>query len=97
MAQHEINESERFQGEPHPPPASSLHPSTQAILQYFDFGHLPPQLAAVSGDFCSLAHSMAHQLSGPELTAGLRKLLEAKDCMVRAALTGSDPGVARQE
>jgi hypothetical protein len=29
---------------------------------------------------------MALQLEGPELTAGLRKLLEAKDCMVQAAL-----------
>lgn len=29
---------------------------------------------------------MASQLEGPELTAGLRKLLESKDCMVRAAL-----------
>ena len=29
---------------------------------------------------------MAVKLDGPELTAGLRKLLEAKDCFVRAAL-----------
>lgn len=30
---------------------------------------------------------MVDQLpDGPELTAGLRKLLEAKDCFVRAAL-----------
>jgi hypothetical protein len=29
---------------------------------------------------------MASRLDGPELTVGLRKLLEAKDCMVRAAL-----------
>jgi hypothetical protein len=29
---------------------------------------------------------MARNLEGAELTVGLRKLLEAKDCMVRAAL-----------
>jgi hypothetical protein len=27
---------------------------------------------------------------GPELTAGLRKLLEAKDCFVRAAVAAGD-------
>jgi hypothetical protein len=34
-----------------------------------------------------LADSLAGKLDGPELTAGLRKLLEAKDCFVRAALS----------
>jgi hypothetical protein len=36
----------------------------------------------------SAAHQFATApaLQGAELTAGLRKLLEAKDCMVRAAL-----------
>jgi hypothetical protein len=34
-----------------------------------------------------LAEAMIVELpDGPELTAGLRKLLEAKDCFVRAAL-----------
>jgi hypothetical protein len=33
------------------------------------------------------AHEMARALpDSPELTAGLRKLLEAKDCFVRAAV-----------
>jgi hypothetical protein len=63
------------------------HPTTAAILQYFAFDHLPPHLQAVSAPFHALAHDMIGQLTGPELTAGLRKLLEAKDCMVRAALT----------
>lgn len=60
------------------------HPSTTAILRYFEFDHLPQ---AVSEPFHDLAHMMVESgLDGPELTAGLRKLLEAKDCMVRAAL-----------
>jgi len=34
-----------------------------------------------------LAYNLVDQLEdGPEFTAGLRKLLEAKDCFVRAAL-----------
>lgn len=65
-----------------------MHPSTEAILKFFEYEHLPNRLQAISRPFHDLAHSMVedHELDGPELTAGLRKLLEAKDCMVRAAL-----------
>jgi hypothetical protein len=64
-----------------------MHPSTAAILKFFAFEHLPHDLRAVSEPFSVLAHHLASKLDGPELTAGLRKLLEAKDCAVRAALT----------
>ena len=64
----------------------SLHPATAAILRHFGYSHLPSHLASVSEPFHHLAHDMASRLDGPELTAGLRKLLEAKDCFVRAAL-----------
>lgn len=63
-----------------------MHPSTQQILQHFGYDHLPLHLQMVSVMFYDLAHALAESLEGPELTAGLRKLLEAKDCMVRAAL-----------
>lgn len=57
------------------------------ILKYFAFAHLPDKLKAVSEPFCQLALNMDRTLpAGPELSAGLRKLLEAKDCAVRAAL-----------
>jgi hypothetical protein len=65
---------------------SEQHPSTTAILRHFAFDHLREDLKAVSQPFHELAHEMAAKLSGPELTAGLRKLLEAKDAMVRAAV-----------
>lgn len=66
---------------------SSRHPSTTHILRYFEYDHLPANLAWFSAPFHALAHEMVDHLpDGPELTAGLRKLLEAKDCMVRAAL-----------
>lgn len=57
------------------------------IMKYFEFAHLPPHLQAVSGEAYGLACSMDALLpDGPEKSAGLRKLLEAKDCFVRAAL-----------
>jgi hypothetical protein len=57
------------------------------ILQYFDFEHLPKELQLISGPICDLAFKMATDLPNcAETSAGLRKLLEAKDCFVRAAL-----------
>lgn len=65
----------------------TTHPSTAAILRYFKSEHLPPQLRVVSYPFANLAHAMVGTLpAGPEVTVCLRKLLEAKDCAVRAAL-----------
>jgi hypothetical protein len=68
------------------------HPATQQILRWFDFGHLPEGLPrSVAGDCFAAAHSLVAQLpDGPELTTGLRKLLEAKDCLVRAAIAAQD-------
>ncbi len=70
-----------------------VHPATEALLEFFRFEHLPKHLRAVSGDFCDLAHSVAYnpRLQGAEVTTCLRKLLEAKDCAVRAALQALDP------
>lgn len=63
------------------------HPAGGAILRYFEYAHLPPHLQTVSAPIGRLAGEMYAALpDGPELTAGLRKLLEAKDCFVRAAL-----------
>jgi len=57
------------------------------IMGYFKYDHLPEKLAAISKPFCELAETLnrAH-LDGDEKNACLRKLLEAKDCAVRAAL-----------
>lgn len=63
------------------------HPSTMHLAKFFTYGHLPPHLQAVSRPCAELAGQMLAAIpDGPELTAGLRKLLEAKDCFVRAAL-----------
>lgn len=64
---------------------SDRHPGTRHFIQLFAFTHLPEDLQEVSAPFAALARDMILLLpDGPELTAGLRKLLEAKDCMVRA-------------
>lgn len=64
-----------------------MHPATEAILRHFSYAHLEGDLKDVSSQVCKLAHELAERLpDGPEKTAGLRKLLEAKDCFVRAAL-----------
>ena len=68
------------------PDKDSRHPSVIELLKYFEFAHLPPHLQEVSAPICAIAKVMAEQLEGPELTVGLRKLLEAKDCFVRAAI-----------
>ena len=66
---------------------SDRHPDTQQIARYFEYAHLPANLAAVSRECSDFAAHMIQTLpDGPELTTGLRKLLEAKDCFVRAAL-----------
>jgi hypothetical protein len=57
------------------------------ILKYFAYEHLPEKLQAISKPIGDLARQMDELLpNGAEKTAGLRKLLEAKDCLVRASL-----------
>jgi hypothetical protein len=57
------------------------------MLQFFAYEHLPTHLQAVSKPFCELAEQIVGTLpSNPERTVALRKLLEAKDCAVRALL-----------
>lgn len=63
------------------------HPATVHLLRYFAYAHLPSHLQTVSAPCGELAQAMVNTLpDGPELTVALRKLLEAKDAFVRAAL-----------
>ena len=56
------------------------------ILQHFEYRHLPEHLQKVSKLYHDMAHAAIEALPMcAELMAGLRKLLEAKDCFVRAA------------
>ena len=57
------------------------------LMQFFTFAHLPANLQTVSKPCGELAKLMDDTLpETAEKTAGLRKLLEAKDCFVRALL-----------
>ena len=66
------------------------------IIKYFAFAHLPAHLQGVSKPVGQLAEQLEQLLpDGPEKSAGMRKLLEAKDCFVRAALDMPKPAAAR--
>ena len=59
----------------------------EPLMQFFAYSHLPEHLQAVSKPFGELAENIVNTLPrNPERTTALRKLLEAKDCAVRALL-----------
>ena len=61
--------------------------SENKIMKYFEYKHLPEHLQKISAPLCEVAIEMNNTIeNSAEKTAGLRKLLEAKDCLVRAAL-----------
>lgn len=69
------------------PTAQAQPQASSPIIAYFACDHLPPKLQAVSAPIRDLALKMDAELpNGAEKSAGLRKLLEAKDCFVRAQL-----------
>lgn len=77
--------------------ASDIHPApleftteqitTDPVLRYFHYAHLPESLREVSEPFCRLAGLLVDRLPrNAERSVALRKLLEAKDAAVRANL-----------
>jgi hypothetical protein len=59
----------------------------EPLLQFFSWDHLPPHLQEVSKHFMGIANMIVSTLPrNPERTVALRKLLESKDCAVRARL-----------
>jgi hypothetical protein len=66
---------------------AGYHPSVLHVLQFFACGHLPDRLKDVVRPFRDLATQCADRApQSQETTVCLRKLLEAKDAAVRAAL-----------
>lgn len=64
-----------------------MHPAIRHVLQFFKYDHLPPHLQEISRPFGELAQVVAARApDNQESTVALRKLLEAKDAAVRAAL-----------
>lgn len=57
------------------------------VDKFFAYEHLLPHLQEISKPIGELAKLMNEMLpDGPEKSAGMRKLLECKDCFVRAKL-----------
>lgn len=64
------------------------HPSVAEKLQFFHYSHLPEPLMNISQHCAVLALDMCNNLPDtPQLSLGLQKLLEAKDCFVRTGIT----------
>lgn len=59
----------------------------EPILQFFEYQHLRPDLQPVSMAFHQIAIDIVRFVPrNPERIVALRKLLEAQDCAVRAAI-----------
>ena len=73
----------------------SRHPATRQVARWFAAGHLPAgKPYDVSAACAGLAEEMIAELpDGPELTAALRLLLQAKDGFVRAAIEARDAAI----
>jgi hypothetical protein len=57
------------------------------LIQFFEYKHLPEHLQSVSKPFCEMAKNIIKALPpNTEREMALRKLLEAKDCAVRAMI-----------
>jgi hypothetical protein len=71
---------------------SGRHPATQQIARWLvPNPNLPASLQEVAARCEHLAELMLRDLpDGPELTTGLRRLVEAKDCFVRAAIEAGE-------
>lgn len=64
----------------------------EPMMQFFAYEHLPPHLQQVSKEFYTLATAVVVSIPrNPERTVALRKLLEAKDCAVRASIYKNAP------
>lgn len=66
---------------------TNRHSSVEAITRFFEYSHLPEPLQYIAMRCNTLKEIMLKELEDdPELVVGLRKLLEAKDAFVRAAV-----------
>jgi len=67
------------------------HASTVQVLRWLEPNrNLPVHVLPVAIQIALVADRMVEACpDGPELTTGLRKLLEAKDCFVRSALSAA--------
>ena len=64
--------------------------SPESIMRFFAHDHLPKELQLIAGSCECLAKAMQDALEpNKQFILGLTKLLEAKDCFIRAKLMGA--------
>ena len=68
-----------------PPPTPAMNPATAHVLQFFAHTHVGEPLQEIFRSFAELAGNIAATSDNPETTVALRKLLEAREAVVRAA------------
>lgn len=70
-----------------PAPVAKRCKEVQELCSFFSYNHLPLELQGIVEPICSTLDILLEQVPDSEETiAGLRKMLEAKDCFVRAKL-----------
>lgn len=70
------------------------HPAVKQIARWLDWEQMP---AGKTRNIAMSCHRLAREVledlpDDPELVAGLRKLVEARDCFVRAAIADAEHG-----
>ena len=83
-----VSDDQEAEPEPDITIAQHIHSWAASTIKWFTYAHLPNENARdVSREITRLVTRISGKIApGPEATAGFRKLLEAKDCFVRAAL-----------
>lgn len=85
-AKHEHDEEAQVSFAP-PAPVAKRCKEVQELCSFFSYNHLPLELQGIVEPICSTLDILLEQVPDSEETiAGLRKMLEAKDCFVRAKL-----------
>ncbi len=71
--------------------SGNIMASKNGILQFFEYEHQPTELIEMSKLFSDLADNIETKSpNSAEKSAGLRKLLEAKDCILRSIAQKKD-------
>lgn len=61
----------------------------ERMMKWLSYEHLPPEVQEIVQTYHNVGMFICHTIpAGPERTVALRKLVESKDCAVRASIEG---------
>jgi hypothetical protein len=64
----------------------------ERMMKWLSYEHLPEELQGCVKSYRKLGTTICQLIpAGPERTVALRKLVESKDCAVRAIIEGKEP------